>query len=120
MFLMKISQIIINNYRAFYNEKGKERSKYVLNLKDGKNLLVYGENGSGKSSFYKALSDLFRSSATPDYHLIQNVFSKELDLDEQAFVEVTFKNGGQPDDIFCFSADPNELAVDNEMLRSVA
>ena len=40
---MKITQIVINNYRAFYNEKGNERRKHVLSLKDGKNLLLYGE-----------------------------------------------------------------------------
>jgi len=46
---MRITKIEIENFRAFYNN-------YVIDLgKDGKNLLVYGENGSGKSSLFKAL-----------------------------------------------------------------
>lgn len=46
---MRITKIELENFRAFYNN-------YVIDLdKDGKNLLVYGENGSGKSSLYKAL-----------------------------------------------------------------
>ena len=117
---MKISQIIVSNYRAFYNEKGEERSKYTIELKDGKNLLIYGENGSGKSSFYKALKDLFRSSVDPDYRLIENIFAKELELDEQPFIEITFKGNNQPDETYCFSADPHRNAVNDETLRSIA
>ena len=46
---MRITKIELENFRAFYNN-------YLIDLgKDGKNLLVYGENGSGKSSLYKAL-----------------------------------------------------------------
>jgi energy-coupling factor transporter ATP-binding protein EcfA2 len=46
---MRITKIELENFRAFYNN-------YVIDLStSGKNLLVYGENGSGKSSLYKAL-----------------------------------------------------------------
>ena len=45
---MKIKVIEINNYKAFY---GKQK----INV-GGKNLFIYGENGSGKSSLYYALS----------------------------------------------------------------
>jgi len=47
----KIDSIKFNNYRAFYGNF----PEIVL---EGKNLLVWGENGSGKSSFCKAISDL--------------------------------------------------------------
>ena len=50
----KITQIEIENYRAFYD-------KEVIRLEKGENLLVYGENGSGKSSLYLALKDYFNS-----------------------------------------------------------
>ncbi len=50
---MKITQIELNNFRAFYGEKN------IVNLKDGKSVLVLGENGSGKSSLYFALKDFF-------------------------------------------------------------
>ena len=49
--MAKINEIAFNNYRAFYGE----HAPIPIN---GKNLLVYGENGSGKSSFCKALHDL--------------------------------------------------------------
>ncbi|KAA6333654.1 hypothetical protein EZS27_017958 [termite gut metagenome] len=51
---MKIQNIIINKYKAFTKE---ERIPI-----EGKNVFVYGENGSGKSSFYYALKDFFQSS----------------------------------------------------------
>jgi AAA15 family ATPase/GTPase len=50
---MKIMTIQIKNYKAFYGE-------HEFNV-DGKNLFVYGENGSGKSSLYYALKDFFQS-----------------------------------------------------------
>jgi len=115
---MKITGITISNYRAFYNERGEERSKYVLNLKPGKSMLIYGENGSGKSSFFKALGDLFRSSVDPDCRLTENVFSRIQELDEQPFIEVTFND--QEEETYCFSKDPYKTNVNNKMLRSVA
>ena len=46
---MRITEIELKNFRAF-------RGTYHIDLhKTGKNLLVYGENGSGKSSLYLAL-----------------------------------------------------------------
>ena len=44
--------------------------------KDGKNLLVYGENGSAKSSFARALEFLFSPVARPDQDIIahRNLF----------------------------------------------
>ena len=52
---MKIKSIQFFDYRAFFNGKNDQ---YLLNV-DGKNLLVYGENGSGKTSFYRGLKDFF-------------------------------------------------------------
>ncbi len=51
---MKIKNITINKYKAFTKEE-----KIPI---DEKNVFVYGENGSGKSSFYYALKDFFQSS----------------------------------------------------------
>ncbi len=116
---MKISEIVISNYRAFYNEKGEEATKYRINLGHGKNLLVYGENGSGKSSFYKGLRDFFRSAVEPDYPVLQNVFSRALELDEQPFVEVTFSAEGQENQVFRFSSDPHQTNTNDEIIKSV-
>lgn len=51
---MKINTIQFCDYRAFYNGAADE---YLIKL-DGKNLLVYGENGSGKTSLFRGLRDL--------------------------------------------------------------
>ena len=53
---MKITDIEIKNFRAF-------PKTYHINLHNvGKNLLVYGENGSGKSSLYLALKYFLESA----------------------------------------------------------
>lgn len=54
---MKIKTITINKYKAFRKEE-----KIPI---DEKNVFIYGENGSGKSSFYHALKDFFQSSIEP-------------------------------------------------------
>lgn len=51
---MKINTIILTDFRAF---PGPDPTTFKL---DGKNLLVYGENGSGKSSLFYALREFFR------------------------------------------------------------
>ncbi|MBC2744851.1 MAG: AAA family ATPase [Desulfosarcina sp.] len=51
---MRIQTIEITNYKAFFGT-------HKINV-GGKNLFVYGENGSGKSSLYYALKDFFQSS----------------------------------------------------------
>lgn len=54
--MSNIDKIRIHNFKAFYT--GSEPDQIDL---DGKNLLMYGENGSGKSSIYWALYTLFQS-----------------------------------------------------------
>ena len=66
---MKITGIEIKNFRAFYGT-------YHINLhKAGKNLLVYGENGSGKSSLYLALKLFLESSEEAhQFEAYRNIF----------------------------------------------
>ena len=67
---MRITEIEIKNFRAFYGS-------YLINLhKAGKNLLVYGENGSGKSSLYLALKLFLESSEDNSYKFenYRNIF----------------------------------------------
>lgn len=54
-----ITQIEIDGFKAF-------PKKFFIDLEDGKNLLLYGENGSGKSSIYYALHVLFQSVLKED------------------------------------------------------
>ncbi len=73
---MKITDIEIKNFRAF-------PKPYQIKLDNaGKNLLVYGENGSGKSSLYLALKYFFKSGLdtndesdkSNDFESHQNIF----------------------------------------------
>ena len=53
-----INKLTIKGFKAFPKE-------FVLNL-NGRNLLMYGENGSGKSSIYYALHCIFQSPLKRD------------------------------------------------------
>jgi len=79
---MKIKKVEIKDYKAFYglNEFNVE----------GKNLFIYGENGSGKSSFYYALKDFFQSSTeTLSYDETENIFLTKAQKGK-GFIKVTF------------------------------
>lgn len=65
---MRITDIRIKNYRAFYGEH------HISLDKDGKNLMLYGENGSGKSSLFTALKDFFLSSTQKLNIVEENIF----------------------------------------------
>lgn len=70
---MRITKIKTKNFRAF-------RGTLEIDLhKAGKNLLVYGENGSGKSSLYLALKSFLESSedTANRFENHQNIFIKD-------------------------------------------
>ena len=80
---MRITEIEIKNFRAFYGS-------YPIDLhKAGKNLLIYGENGSGKSSLYLALK-LFLESAVRDHQFEahKNIFIKD---DESGYIKLCLR-----------------------------
>jgi energy-coupling factor transporter ATP-binding protein EcfA2 len=54
---MRITGIRIANYRAFRGDSFK------LEITDGNNLLIYGENGSGKSSLYYSIQDFLEAAS---------------------------------------------------------
>ena len=67
---MKITDIEIKNFRAF-------PKTYHINLHNaGKNLLVYGENGSGKSSLYLALKYFLESGVDQTTRTIKTLVLK--------------------------------------------
>lgn len=79
---MKIKAIEINNYKAFYG-----RQKIDVG---GKNLFIYGENGSGKSSLYYALKDFFQSSIEDiDLNELENIFIPD-SKKGNSYIKVTF------------------------------
>ena len=76
---MRVTEIDIKNFKAF-------RGTYHIDLhKARKNLLVYGENGSGKSSLYLALKLFLESgvdmnstdNTKEDFERHQNIFTED-------------------------------------------
>ena len=55
--MKRITKIEIENSRAYYD-------RLTFSLEKGENLLIYGENGSGKTSLYKSLNDFIQSFYT--------------------------------------------------------
>ena len=54
--MSNIDKVRIHNFKAFYTEAEPEEINF-----EGNHLLMYGENGSGKSSIYWSLYTLFQS-----------------------------------------------------------
>jgi len=80
---LRIQTIEITNYKAFLGT-------HPINVA-GKNLFIYGENGSGKSSLYYALKDFFQTSVEDiDLAGLENVFVPAGKEGETA-IKVTFK-----------------------------
>lgn len=57
---MKIKSLQFYDYRVFYAESESDKKDYFIDV-DSKNLLLYGENGSGKTSFFRGLKDIVHS-----------------------------------------------------------
>ena len=95
--MAKINGIVINGFKAF-------PSLHTIEL-EGKHLLMYGENGSGKSSIYYALHCIFNSYRKPDkgqkYFDIsnpQNLISRSFtpkDESDKPYVAVNWFDGGR-------------------------
>ena len=84
---MRIQSIEITNYKAFLGT-------YKING-GGKNLFIYGENGSGKSSLYYALKDFFQSSMEEiDLLELENIFVPPKKAGKTA-INVAFKPNRQ-------------------------
>ena len=80
--MKKITEIEIENYRAFFG-------KYEpIQLPNGQNFLLYGENGSGKSSLFKALNNYFSSSRNPALPFSKNHHSNA----NNGALEITFSD----------------------------
>ena len=80
--MKRVTKIEISNYRAFLN-------KYIIELSQGENFLVYGENGSGKSSLFKALNNYLTSSRDFGVAFTKNHYRPHADTGE---ISLTFTN----------------------------
>ena len=75
---MRIIKIEIKNFRAFYNHHIIELAR--VGERGKPNLLIYGENGSGKSSLLLALQYLLESGINNlKFSPYQNIFTHETD-----------------------------------------
>jgi len=79
---LRIQRVTLTDFRAF---PGPAPVAFEL---DGKNLLVYGENGAGKSSLVHALRDFFSMHPHQGLASHRNAFSKQ--ADDVCKVSVTF------------------------------
>ena len=84
---MRIAKIEINDFRALPGP-----TPYSFDLQGGKNSLVFGENGSGKSSLFRALVELFNRSPKADsFGYQRNIFSSGPDKSSlDGYVSVIF------------------------------
>ncbi len=90
----KIKEITLKNFKFFYDE-----NKLPI---DRKHVLIYGENGSGKSSIYWSLYTFFQS-VFKQVHDVQNYFNPRHDFSlvnrfangEPSFIEVVFEDENQ-------------------------
>ncbi|MDI1247849.1 MAG: AAA family ATPase [Lacunisphaera sp.] len=83
---MKITRLEIDDFRAFPGP-----DPYLFDFA-GKNVLIYGENGSGKTSVFHAMRELFNLSASPrPFHQFKHRATPQTD----GYVAVTFSDGNR-------------------------
>src|SRR5690606_31711949 len=79
--MKRITKLEISNFRAFFDS-------YEIELKKGENLLIYGENGSGKSSLFKSVSNFLSSSVNTGLTYAKNLHN----LTEEGNLAFTFND----------------------------
>jgi hypothetical protein len=79
--VVRIDKITLTDFRGF---PGPAPASFNLG---GKNLLVYGENGAGKSSLFYALVEFFSLKPTRPLSTYKNVFSGQAEADCKVSIE---------------------------------
>lgn len=69
----RIVSLKIDNCRAYYGQYD------ALTLPNGENVLIYGENGSGKSSLYKSMNNFFLRSLATSLPFVKNRYLNHLE-----------------------------------------
>jgi ABC-type dipeptide/oligopeptide/nickel transport system ATPase subunit len=94
--MQRISKLTLKNFKFFYGE--------VTIPFDRKNILLYGENGSGKSAIYWALYTFLQSSFKStdlqiakyfDENSDENLINRFAATGEESLIEVTFEDDHQ-------------------------
>jgi len=111
--MKRIKEIKIKNFKAFQTEE-----TFAIS---GKNILVYGNNGAGKSSLFWALYTILQSStkSNPDiqkyfkeydegnnttHQSLKNVF---VDANEESYIKMTSIDEGSVETTYTISHDTN-------------
>src|SRR4051794_32876515 len=97
---LRIKRLTLTDFRAF---PGPAPTHFDF---DGKNLLVYGENGAGKSSIFHALTGFFSLKPPQPLRKHKNVFSGLPDADCRVAIEFT---DGTPPVEWSVSSHPGSL-----------
>ena len=106
--MLKISEIQIRNFRAFSG------ATTTINLPRGENLIVIGENGSGKSSLFNAIKNFFESipkSLAITEHPYKNFLAEET---ADVFVKLKFLPPAANPSAALTSAPASPLKLDYE------
>jgi len=99
----KIKSITLENFKFFYGLKNNgDKTHNTIDL-NRKNLMVYGENGSGKSSIYWALYTFLQSVYKTEAEVKkyfdptnnQNLVNRFAKNGERSSVEITFEDENQ-------------------------
>ena len=83
--MIKIDKITLQNFRFFADDTQNNTFET-----EGKNVLIYGENGSGKSSIFKAFEFLSTPSISEGkFNEQKNIFK----AGDETYLEFEFSNG---------------------------
>ncbi|MCX6578839.1 MAG: AAA family ATPase [Candidatus Aminicenantes bacterium] len=103
----RIDRIKISNYKYFHGDF----TFPAAGTFHGKNVLLYGENGSGKSSIYKALGYLTKLKFD-NINKEKNIFSE----DGEPLIEISFSNGRE----IIIDSDLTELPDNMDFLKGLS
>lgn len=93
--MQRIKKIVLKNFKYFYGEKEIKLER--------QNALIYGENGSGKSTIYWALYTFLQSVFKSDHHKVQKYFNQSdqslknrfAEDDDDSFIKLVFEDSQQ-------------------------
>lgn len=105
--MQKISKLVLKNFKFFYGD-------FPLDF-ERKNVLIYGENGSGKSSIYWALYTFLQSVFKTDVRQIKKYFNQK---SNQNLVN-RFAPDGCDSGIIVEFVDDNDFKTTNEISNNV-
>ena len=114
---MRITKIEIKNFKTFQDLKIDLSGPIELSEK-GQNLLLYGENGSGKTSLYKALELFLESSEGNSINFIDHKNFDAIDNGDGGYVKLHFTSDSNlPKDTYEWS--DSEDALDDTKVQLI-